>query len=141
MARFSVRGDLIHPGVHYDPTQTQFPTTYKASARLLFAIAAAHGWPIEHMDISNSYVQEPAMCRHTFYALELKQIESKAFLNMGNPRACYEETYGEADPLVIIISRPSSPIWHNRASMHSKNTAVSVPQRRLGHYNGGNPIG
>lgn len=70
-ARCSIRGDLMRPGQHFDPARTQCPTTEKATARLLFAIAAGHGWPIEHMDISNAYVHEPAMFQHPVYVKEI----------------------------------------------------------------------
>lgn len=56
-----MRRDLMRPGVHYGPSQTQPPTAEKSSALLLFASAAAHGWRIENMDISNAYVRETAI--------------------------------------------------------------------------------
>lgn len=60
-ARFSVLSHVMKPGVHFDPTKIQCPTADKATIRLRFAIAAANGWKIEHMEILNAYVQEEIM--------------------------------------------------------------------------------
>lgn len=59
------------PGTHLDPQRTQLPTADKTTARLLFAIAAAHKWPVEHMDITNAYVHEPATHNKSIYVREL----------------------------------------------------------------------
>lgn len=56
----SSRRVLIMHGQPYDSYNTQFPTTEKATARTLIAIAAAQKWKIEHMDICSAYVHEPA---------------------------------------------------------------------------------
>lgn len=53
-SRCSVRGDLMQVGTHYEENHIACPCTENASGRLLFAIAAADAWPIEHMDIRNS---------------------------------------------------------------------------------------
>lgn len=63
------------PGVHYDPMETQCPTSDKASARLLPEVAAAHGCPIEHMDILNPYVLEPAVYHNDIYVRGLRHSD------------------------------------------------------------------
>lgn len=70
-ARCALRGDLMRPGVHFDPDRTQCPTADKATVRILIAISAAHSWPMEHMDITNAYVHEPAMYTRPTYVREL----------------------------------------------------------------------
>lgn len=48
----------MKPGIHFDPDEIQCPTTEKATIRLLFEMAATHGWNLENMAIVNAYVQE-----------------------------------------------------------------------------------
>lgn len=60
-AHFPTLVGLMRTGKHFDLLSTQFPTAYNATSRLLFAITATHGWPIDNKDIKNSYVHEPVM--------------------------------------------------------------------------------
>lgn len=71
-ARCSVRGDLMKPGIHFDPHKVQYPTTEKTTIRLLFAMAAAHGWHLEHMNIVNAYIHEPPMHHRPIYVRRLR---------------------------------------------------------------------
>lgn len=66
-ARCAVRGDLMKEHIHFDPSAVQCPTTEKATARLLIAIATSHAWPMEHMDIRNAFVQEPSQYSKPIY--------------------------------------------------------------------------
>lgn len=66
-ARCALRGDLKAPGTHYDHAHKPFPTAQKSTARLIFTISAGHGWAIEHLDIKNAYVHEPAMYSKEIY--------------------------------------------------------------------------
>lgn len=57
----ALRGDLMRPGAHFYPYRTHFPKADKATVRLVIVMAAAHGWPMEQMDIKNSHFHEKSM--------------------------------------------------------------------------------
>lgn len=69
--RCSLRGYLMKSGVHYYPDRVKCPTAEKATARLLFAIAAGHAWKIEHMDITIAYAHEPSSSPKPIFVREL----------------------------------------------------------------------
>lgn len=74
-ARCALRGDLMAPGTNYYLSHINFPTVENSTARLLFAIAAEHGWPIEHFYNPKAYVCEPAMYGKEIYVRELARSD------------------------------------------------------------------
>lgn len=58
--RCSLRGELMRPGILYDPQDLSCPTTEKLSVRLLFEMAGLRGMVIEHMEIFNTYLHKNA---------------------------------------------------------------------------------
>lgn len=66
----------MQPGTHYDTKHTACPCADKTSARLLFSIAAANGWPIENMDIKKGYVHERAKFKEPIYVREIKRSDN-----------------------------------------------------------------
>lgn len=54
-ARFALRGDMMVPSVHFNPTQTSAPMADKHTVRIVTSIAAERGWPLEHMDMASVY--------------------------------------------------------------------------------------
>ncbi len=49
-ARNSVRGDLMEPHMHYDPTKLATYTAHHDSVRIIFALAAAYNLDLRHFD-------------------------------------------------------------------------------------------
>lgn len=70
-ARVSLRGDLMKDGIHFHSSDVQCPTAEKSTARILLAIAAAHSWIVEHLDIVNAFVHEPSVSPLPIYVKAL----------------------------------------------------------------------
>lgn len=110
-ARCSLRGDLMRPGEHYDPDHVQCPTADKSTARLLFAIAAGHGWAIEHLDITNAYVHEPSSSPRPIFVRELPNWQGQ-----------YQ--YGNATGLLM------RNLWGGRSAGHNYIHALFAHLRK-----------
>ena len=54
-AQRAVRGDLMLPGIHYDPNNTSTFAADKTTIRIIIGHAAAHHLPAEHLDISSAF--------------------------------------------------------------------------------------
>ena len=57
-ARCTARGDRMVSKVHFDPAHTAAHTADKATIRLLIALSAAHGLPLDQLDIKSAFVHE-----------------------------------------------------------------------------------
>lgn len=66
-----MRVKLKSVGTHYYLAQMNCPAVEKEAAWLVFAIAAAHGWSIEHLDIKNAYLLETTMYEKTIFVREM----------------------------------------------------------------------
>lgn len=89
-------------GTNYDPAHTHFPMAEKATATLLFAFSAAHDWPIEHLEISNEYVYEPAMYVIAIFFREMARRDGK-YDHGRTIRRIFKNLWGgkSADPYFI----------------------------------------
>lgn len=58
-------------GTHYNLTKIQCLAEDKSTVRMLFAVAAAQGWPMEHIDIVNAYAHDPPMHSYPIYVRQL----------------------------------------------------------------------
>ena len=57
-ARCDVRGDIMKPGIHYNPDDTTTFAADKATIRFLLCDASAHQLPTGHFDISSAFLHE-----------------------------------------------------------------------------------
>lgn len=57
-ARCSVRGDLMRPHEHFDPSATAAYAADKATVRLVLATAANQSQPLNHFDITSAFTHE-----------------------------------------------------------------------------------
>lgn len=61
----------MRSGLHYDHNQTKCLTTGKVTARIMFAVAEAHKWKLEHMDTCNEYFNEQAQYEQPVFLCEM----------------------------------------------------------------------
>lgn len=57
-SRCSVRGDLMRPNVHFDPSKTSSYAADRASIRLILALAAVNAHPLSHIYITSAFTSE-----------------------------------------------------------------------------------
>ena len=74
-ARCNLRGDLMKPGLHYDPNHTTTYTADRTTQRLLIVIHAAKNIPLEHFDIKSAYLHEQYQHNHPIYVKQMQKFD------------------------------------------------------------------
>lgn len=73
-ARCNLRGDLMKPGLHYDPKQTTTYTADRTTQRMLIAMHASQQLPLEHFDIKSAYLHEQYQHEKPIYVKQMSKF-------------------------------------------------------------------
>ena len=74
-ARCNIRGDLMKPGIHFNPQHTTTYTADRSTQRLLFALHANNKMPIEHFDIKSAYLHEKFQYHKPVYVTQMPKFD------------------------------------------------------------------
>ena len=103
-ARCNLRGDLMKPGLHYNPEHTTTYTADRTTQRLLIAIHATTNYPLEHFDIKSAYLHEQYQHTNPIYVKQMPLFDGshkhqgkygRLIGNLyGSPPAAYYYNFG-----------------------------------------------
>jgi len=74
-AQCSVRGDLMRPHLHYDPSKVATYMADKTCVRTVLALAAAQDLILGHMDITGAYLHEKYAHTTPVYVWQPKRFD------------------------------------------------------------------
>eukprot|EP00178_Gracilaria_changii_P023027 TRINITY_DN68_c0_g1_i13.p1 TRINITY_DN68_c0_g1~~TRINITY_DN68_c0_g1_i13.p1 ORF type:complete len:1094 (-),score=78.92 TRINITY_DN68_c0_g1_i13:769-4050(-) len=129
-ARCNLRGDLMQPGLHFDPKNITTYTADRTTQRLLIAAHVTYKFPLEHFDIKSAYLHEKYEHDRPVYVKQMPNFDGtyrhegqygKLVGNLyGSPPAAYFYNHGlkkfltklgftssEHDPCLYIKESPT----------------------------------
>lgn len=108
-ARCSIRGDLMKPNIHYDPSRTAAYSADKATIRLIFAIAAYNRQPTRHFDIQSAFTHESYNFENPVYVRQPRKFDG----SLQHP----DKPIGKLK-LNLYGSKPACHIYHAGLDTH-----------------------
>eukprot|EP00737_Agarophyton_chilense_P001219 gb/GEZJ01001361.1/.p1 GENE.gb/GEZJ01001361.1/~~gb/GEZJ01001361.1/.p1 ORF type:complete len:266 (-),score=12.80 gb/GEZJ01001361.1/:823-1620(-) len=74
-ARYNLRGDMMKPGIHYNPKPTTTYSADRTTHRMLIALHARHQMPLEHFDIRSAYLHENYEHDRPIYVTQMPRFD------------------------------------------------------------------